>query len=148
MSVIYNTAVAGDGTAIASILSGWIDEVRWMPRVHTRAQDRAFGHWLIEVSDVSVARSGGAVVGFLSRQGRDVQALYLAPPARGHGVGRRLLQRAKAQCTSLGLWTFQANLQARRFYVQNGFVEDQMTDGRGNDEGLADVHMSWVRERA
>ena len=82
--------------------------------------------------------------GFLSRQAQDIQALYLAPTARGQGVGRELLGLAKEHSDSLGLWTFQANMRARRFYTQNGFIEDQMTDGQGNDEKLPDVHMSWV----
>ena len=146
MRVTFDAAFAGDGDAIASILSNWIDEVQWMPRVHGRAEDQAFGEWLIEVTDVTVARVQGAVVGFLSRQAQDIQALYLAPTARGQGVGTGLLELAKGPRARLGLWTFQANMCARRFYAQNGFIEDQMTDGQDNDEKLPDVHMSWVRD--
>ena len=146
MRVSYHAAAAGDGAAIALIQSNWIDETPWMPRIHTREQDQTYGSWLIEVTDVSVARHQGAVIGFLSRQERDIQALYLAPTARGQGVERGLLEMAKEQSESLGLWTFQANMRARRFYAQNGFVEDQLTDGQGNDEKLPDVHMSWVRK--
>ncbi|MGR3343859.1 MAG: GNAT family N-acetyltransferase [Paracoccaceae bacterium] len=146
MRVTYHNAAAGDGEAIALILSIWIDETSWMPRIHNREQDQAYGAWLIEVTDVSVARVQGVVIGFLSRQERDIQALYLAPTARGQGVGRRLLELAKEHSDRLGLWTFQANMRARRFYAQNGFVEDQMTDGQGNDEKLPDLHMSWVRD--
>ena len=146
MRVTYYNAAAADGEAIALILSNWIDETSWMPRIHTREQDQAYGAWLIEVTDVSVASAEGAVIGFLSRQEREIQALYLAPTARGQGIGRKLLGFAKEHSDSLGLWTFQANMRARRFYAQNEFVEDQMTDGLGNDEGLADVHMSWVRD--
>ena len=148
MSVTYRAAVVADGGAIARILSDCMDEARWTAPVHAHAQDRAVGRWLIEVSDVSVARARDAVIGFLSRQGRDIQALYLAPGARGQGVGRGLLALAKTASARLGLWTLQANIHARRFYAHNGFVADQMTDGQGNDARLPDVHMIWKRSLA
>ena len=148
MNVTFNAAVAADGDAIARILSDCMNEPLLTAPVHAHAQDQAVGRWLIEVSDVSVARSRGAVIGFLSRQGRDIQALYLAPGARGQGVGRGLLALAKQTSARLGLWTFQANVRARRFYAHNGFVADQMTDGQGNDARLPDVHMIWKRSLA
>lgn len=147
MNVTYSAAVAADGDAIARIMSDWHDEVRWMPRLHAQVENLDVGQWLIEVTDVSVVRANGAVIGFLARQGRDIQALFIAPRARGQGVGRGLLALAKQTSARLGLWTFQANRRARRFYARNGFVADQMTDGRGNDARLPDVHMIWERSR-
>lgn len=139
-------AVIADSTAIATILSDWIDETTWMPRVHTRAEDQQFGSFLIEKCDVTVARSAGDVVGFIALQDSDIQALYLRPDARGCGLGSRFLDHAKSASDRLWLWTFQANHAAQRFYVNNGFVENTRTDGQGNDEKLPDIHYMWKRD--
>ncbi|MFV2038016.1 MAG: N-acetyltransferase family protein [Paracoccaceae bacterium] len=134
-----------DGDAMSRILADWNDETRWMARVHTPCEQAEFGRWLIRVSDVTVARAQGVAVGFLSRQGEDIQALYLMRAARGLGIGTRLVQQAQAQCARLGLWTFQANRGGLRFYRARGFVEDRRSDGQGNDQKLADVHLIWQR---
>lgn len=148
MIATLRSAVAQDGEAIFDILSGWIDETPWMPRIHTHEEDRAFGKWLVEVCDVTVAEKDQQVVGFLARQGADIQALYLHKSARGQGLGTALLDHAKTKSAELGLWTFQANTPAQRFYLANGFTENQRTDGQGNDEKLPDIHFQWVRDGA
>ena len=148
MIATLRSAVAQDGAAISDILSGWIDETPWMPRIHSLEEDRAFGTWLVDVCDVTVAEKDRQVVGFLARQGADIQALYMHETARGQGVGTALLDLAKTKSPKLGLWTFQANTPAQRFYLTNGFTEDQRTDGQGNDEKLPDIHFQWVRDSA
>ncbi len=52
---------------------------------------------------------------------------------------------AKGGRGRLKLWTFQANEDARRFYIREGFREVRMTDG-DNEEGLPDVMLEWVRD--
>jgi len=145
VNIQIEAASADDAPAIATILSGWIDETEWMPRIHTHEQDQGFGRYLIEVTEVAVARHRGQVVGFLARQGRDVQALYLARDARRKGVGSALLDHAKSQSDHLRLYTFQANHAARAFYAHHGFAEDHRTDGAGNDEKLPDICLTWER---
>lgn len=137
------SATPKHATAISTILSDWIDETPWMPRIHTPEQDLGFGRWLIEVSEVTVAIGKDRVVGFISRQDHEVQALYLSTDARRTGIGRRLLDHCKSQTHRLGLWTFQQNQLAQRFYQSNGFVIDRMTDGQGNDEKLPDMRLIW-----
>ncbi|MFV2003407.1 MAG: N-acetyltransferase family protein [Paracoccaceae bacterium] len=143
--MVIDTARAPDGETMSRILADWARETPWMARLHTAGEEATFGPWLIRVSDVTVARMHGALVGFLSRQGEDIQALYLMRAARGLGIGTRLVQQAQAQCARLGLWTFQANRGALRFYQARGFVEDRRSDGQGNDQKLADLHLSWQR---
>ncbi|MEE9388625.1 MAG: GNAT family N-acetyltransferase [Paracoccaceae bacterium] len=145
MTVLIEPGVAADAVAIAGILTGWIDETDWMPRVHSPSSYLGFGQMLLATCDVTVARDG-AVVGFLARQGADIQAFYLAPGARGQGLGTSLLDHVKAQVDMLDLWTFQANAGALLFYARHRFVEDQRTDGAENDEKLPDVHMNWRAE--
>ncbi len=135
----------GDAPEIAAILSGWTDETAWLPRVHSRAEDREHADDLIRRGWVSVARDSGQVLGFMARAGEDIHALYVARPARGQGIGKALLDHAKARASRLGLWAFEANLRARAFYRREGFREVARGDGAGNDEGLPDIRLEWSR---
>ena len=139
-------AKPADGPAIGTILSGWIDETPWMPRIHTPEQDINHGRWLVDVCDVSVVRSGGEVQGFLARQGPEIQALYVTAASRGQRIGAALLDHAKEAADTLSLWTFQANGAALRFYQRHGFTEDGRSDGAENDEKLPDIHMIWRKD--
>ena len=44
----------------------------------------------------------------------------------------------------LGLWTFQVNSAAVRFYRRHGFRETLRTDGSHNEEQEPDVRMEWT----
>jgi GNAT superfamily N-acetyltransferase len=113
-----------------------------MPVLHSRDEDLGFLHGLIARSEVFVAEGG-----FLARDGDEVLALYLAPDARGRGVGKALLDAAKEGRERLMLWAFQRNTGALRFYAREGFVEVERTDGARNDERLPDVRLVWERVR-
>ena len=134
-----------DAPFIAAILSDWIDATPWMPRVHTHEEDRGFGRMLVDKGWTHVVREDGEAVGFLSRDGAEVHALYVAGSARGRGVGKALLDQAKAATPLLQLYTFEANQPAQRFYRREGFVEIGRTDGSGNDEHLPDIRYEWRR---
>jgi 8-oxo-dGTP pyrophosphatase MutT (NUDIX family)/ribosomal protein S18 acetylase RimI-like enzyme len=73
-----------------------------------------------------------------------IEHLYVDPSWIGQGVGDLLLSRAKQERPGgLRLWTFQVNGPARRFYLRHGFVEVELTDGAGNEEGEPDVRCEW-----
>jgi len=148
VTLVLMPAESYDASAISEILSDWIDETVWMPRIHTRDENWGFGKRLIDMMDVTITRTDDEIVGFLARREQEIHALYLTASARGRGIGTALIERAKGQTDCLGLWTFQANVDARRFYIRNGFIEDQLTDGQGNDEKLPDVHLTWTGEPA
>lgn len=143
MNLEIGAGSLADGADIGQIMLDWADETNWMVRAHARKDYPGLGALLVQACDVSVARVGGHVVGFLARQGVDIQGLYIDRNHRGNGIGTTLLERAKADTSQLGLWLFQSNLHAHRFYAAQGFAVDRMSDGRGNDEKLADVHMVW-----
>lgn len=137
-------ARAEDAPRLAGILSDWIEETAWMPRLHSRTDTLAFVRDMIHGGGVDVLCDGERANGFLQETGGHISALYLAPSARGQGGGVMLLDAAKARSDRLDLWTFAANTGARRFYRREGFVEtDTSTD---NDEGLPDVRMQWAKE--
>ncbi len=83
-----------------------------------------------------VAEKNGQVLGF-TRFGDEtgnparghVFALYVDPSQSGHGVGRRLLERAIGELDPMStrevtLWVFEENERARRFYQAAGFAPD------------------------
>lgn len=136
-----------DAGRVGAILSAWIDETPWMPRIHTRAEDIAHADMMVRQGWVTVSENE-TINGFLARDGDDIHALYIAPDARGQGVGSRLLIDAMHKNDQLSLWTLQANTRAQAFYERHGFTEVERTDGTGNDEGLPDIRYHWQRTDA
>lgn len=140
---IIRRGTPGDALACATILNDWIDDRDWMPRVHTRAEVGEYYRDFVFVQrEVWVA--GDPVAGFIGLDAAAgvVTTLYAAVP--GQGVGQLLLDHAKTGRSSLELWTFVANVGARRFYAREGFVEVAETAG-DNEEGLPDVLLRWDR---
>lgn len=138
-------AEMSDVPILARIIGGWVAETDWMPVLHSHEEDEGFVAGLLRTHQVRVARAGTECVGFLARHGGDVQALHVAPAARGRGIGRALLEEVKAVEPEIGLWTFQANTEAIAFYRREGFAEADRTDGQCNDEHLPDIRMTWRR---
>ena len=137
-----------DAGAVGAILSAFIDQTDWMPRIHTRAEDLAHAAALIRRGWVTVAERDGAVVAFASNDGDDLDALYVCREEQGKGVGSALMDHLKSRREQLELWTFQANQKAQEFYLAHGFKEVRRTDGAENDEGLPDIRYVWRREAA
>lgn len=148
MSPAFRTALAADAPALAAILRGWILQTPWMPKLHSPAEDAGFLAHLIAFHKVTLASISGQTAGFLAREGAEVSCLYLAPFARGQGLGTSMLERAQRDLDRLELWCFQANTGARRFYARSGFTEAALTDGARNEEKLPDVRLVWEREAA
>lgn len=140
------TACETDAGSVGAILSAFIDDTDWMPRVHTRAEDLSFAGMMISRGWVTVAESEGRVVGFSARDTASVHALYMQDGARGQGIGAELLAQMQSAASELDLWTFQANAGAQKFYQRHGFHEVERTDGSRNDEGLPDIRYIWKRE--
>lgn len=144
-SIVLRPGLGADAAACAGIFNAWVDATPWMPRVHPPHDVvRHHREHVFPTCTVTVATDAGAVVGYLAVDGEGfVAACYLAPEARGRGIGTALLAHAKAlQPEGLTLWAFLANQAARRFYAREGFVEVRRTDG-DNEEGLPDVLLAW-----
>ncbi|WP_370273856.1 GNAT family N-acetyltransferase [Pseudooceanicola nitratireducens] len=135
-----------DAGATGAILGQSVRDHRWMPQLYSEAENIAHLGRLIDLGWVRVAVDG-VIRGFLAREGAYVHALYVARGARGSGIGRRLIEDAKAQVDQLELHTFEANAGARRFYLRMGFAEAERSDGARNDEGLPDIRYVWQAGR-
>ena len=145
MSLVVRKAHPLDAGKAGAILTQAVRDHRWMPEIHTEAENISFCGQLIENGLVWVA-DDGHVRGFLAREEAYIHALYVARGARGHGIGTRLLAQAQAECSRLELYTFVANTGARRFYGRHGFREVERSDGARNDEGLPDIFLTWEAE--
>jgi len=143
MTVTIEKAQDADSAVCADIISGWIDETDWMPRIHTHDEDKRFVAGLIGAGRVWIARQGVDIKGLIETNDGWIGCLYLAQTARGNGFGKHLLDYAKASNPDgLNLWTFATNTGAIRFYEREGLHEVARTDGE-NDEGLPDIQMYW-----
>jgi GNAT superfamily N-acetyltransferase len=114
------------------------------PPVHTDDEVHAwFGGVVLPTKEVWVAEAGDALVALLVLEGEWIDQLYVEPHYVGRGVGAGLIAVAKQERPSgLKLWTFEANVRARRFYERHGFVATGGTSG-DNEEGAPDLRYEW-----
>lgn len=132
-----------DAGACAGILDDWISETAWMPRLWSIQETEGFVEGLIARNTVFCARRNGQFLGFMDLHNGWINCLYLAPAARGSGLGCMFLETARGVYPGgLHLWTFAANTRAISFYRREGFREVAQTNG-DNDEGLPDIQMYW-----
>ena len=139
-------ATVSDAAEIADVYLASFHATYEFPLAHTDDEVRTW------IRDVLVARghawvaldADDAVVAMMAVNAGDLDQLYVRPDRLGQGIGRQLLDVAKAQSPdSLTLYTFQVNDRARRFYERNGFVAEWFGDGSANEEGQPDVRYAW-----
>jgi len=114
------------------------------PTIHT---DEEVHQWfedvLLPTSEVWVADGAEGPVALMVLNDEWIDQLYVDPASTRRGIGGSLLDHAKTRRPSgLKLWTFQSNLDARRFYKERGFVAVAMTTG-DNEEQAPDVCYVW-----
>ncbi len=68
-----------------------------------------------------VADCDGRVVAFIALVGNEVGGLFAHPEVHGQGVGRALMDKAKALRDDLEVEVFEANPIGRAFYAKAGF---------------------------
>jgi putative acetyltransferase len=146
---VVREASAADLPACAAIINDWIDATPWLPRrLDHEAIAALFEPTLLQRRAVWVAEAAGRVVGYLSAAPDGfVPALYLAAAARGQELGRRLLGAAKARFSgglSLDCWV--PNDAALRFYLREGFVEDEAGYRAETDDGVPTRRLRWRAE--
>lgn len=115
--------------------------------LHTPEEDLEYfrDHLFVE-TEMWGAFAANGLVGFIAFSNDWIEQLYILPEWQGGGVGKALLEIAKARFSTLRLWTFQQNGPAREFYERNGFVPIEMTDGLGNEAKAPDILYRWVRD--
>ncbi len=126
------------------MIDRWIETSDWLPRTRSY-QDilNRYQSFVIENRTVWVA-DGNPLKGYISLNDDDGHVLALYSDPKRHGTGKALLDHAKSDRDYLQLWTFAANVDGRRFYEREGFVEVERTAG-DNEENLPDIRYEWRR---
>jgi putative acetyltransferase len=122
------------------------DRLPWLAGLHTPQEDRSYFRSHVFPACEVWGAVDEAMIGFIAFRDEWIDQLYILPHRQRQGVGRALLQIAKAASPRLFLWTFQRNAPARRFYESHGFVVVRETDGSGNEEREPDVLYQWAHE--
>lgn len=146
MQPLLRPAVAEDASGVAEVLMASRRVfLPFAPSAHTPDEDRHWvEHHLIPQGRVQVAELSGRVIAVLATC-RDqaaswIDQLYVLPGYEGRGVGAQLLQLAHTVLEPpIRLYTFQANVRARRFYERHGYIAIQFSDGSFNEEKCPDV---------
>ena len=91
--------------------------------------------WL-PIAETAVYEQYGTIVGFLALAGNEVGAIFVRPEHQGAGIGRALMDQARASRPYLELDVFEANPIGRRFYEAYGFrqVERHAHDETGQTQ--------------
>lgn len=139
-------ATADDVPGIVAVFqASRADALPWLPVLHDHEEDLAFFAGLVARARTWIAvDDGGTVLGMAIVGDGLLAHLYVAPASQGLGIGTALLDRAKEEAGhGMRLWTFQRNERARSFYASRGLVEEELTDGAGNEERMPDVLLRW-----
>jgi len=118
------------------------------PGIHPPAEITAFLTGRLGREEMWVAESEGEVVGYARFTGTWLDDLYVHPARQGQGIGTALLGLVKAlRPDGFGLWVFESNVPAQRFYAAHGFEVTERTDGAANEERAPDLRMEWPGTR-
>jgi GNAT superfamily N-acetyltransferase len=114
------------------------------PTVHTDDDVRRwFEEVVLPTREVWVADDRGDATALMVLDNEWIDQLYVDPASTRGGIGGALLDRAmRERPIGLKLWTFQSNLDARRFYEERGFIPIAMTTG-DNEEQAPDICYEW-----
>ena len=97
-----------------------------------------------EEREVWVAEADGMILGYAVLDPEWLDSLYVRPDLIGRGIGSALLDLVKSlRPGGFGLWVFETNVAAQRFYARHGLVPVRRTDGSDNEEQAPDVEMLW-----
>ncbi len=144
--LVLRPATSDDALAAAEVLiRSRAEFLPFAPSAHPPDDVRAWvADRLVPTGDVTVAEHQGEVVGVLATSRLDgvawIDQLYVRPGWVGRGVGTKMLEHAHRHLPRpIRLYTFQANVGARRFYERHGYQAIEFTDGRANEEHCPDV---------
>lgn len=88
----------------------------------------------------------GGLKGFCGLSEEHLEGLFVAYGAQSRGIGRELLNAAKARRDRLTLQVYQKNIRAATFYRREGFTVQK--EGVDERTGEAELWMLWERIHA
>jgi len=139
---LLRLAKSSDAPICAAIVNSWIDNTKWMPRIHSPDLITQMIKDGIPIREFWVI--GGPVLGYLSFnvEAQQIMGLYVARP--GIGLGRALLEQVKLGKSYIKLWSHSANTAAHRFYLREGFkISGEEKIG---GDGIKEICFEWVKQ--
>lgn len=90
----------------------------------------------IPAADTYVYVTASQIVGFYALYHDNLAALFVAPEWQGQGIGKQLLNHAKAQRNRLTLSVYQENQASYQFYLSQDFkvVDERRDEHTGHPE--------------
>jgi len=76
----------------------------------------------LPIAETWVYEEKGKLVGFIALVGDEVGGIFVSPRRQGHGIGRALMDHARASRDHLDVEVFEANQIGRAFYDSYGFM--------------------------
>ncbi len=143
MTPTIRSGQQSDVVACVDILRDWAEETPWMAELDERQSMQAFWSDLFNTDLVWVAEIEGRIVGFCTRDEDNIGALYVVPEVRSTGIGKRLLDMAKADRDWITVWAYEENIHALRFYRREGLVE--ICREIEAESNLMNIEHRWTR---
>ena len=142
MGHLLRLAKSSDAPICAAIVNSWIDNTKWMPRIHSPDLITQMIKDGIPIREFWVI--GDPVLGYLSFnvEAQQIMGLYVARP--GIGLGRALLEQVKLGKSYIKLWSHSANTAAHRFYLREGFKI--LGNEKMGSDGIKEICFEWVRQ--
>ena len=112
----------------------------YLPQLHTHEETKNFILELLKSGSTFIAQEE-AIMGFVTIENGWVEHLYVSPQFQDHGVGKKLLDKAKELSPGgLKLWVFEENSGAIKFYEREGFrlIKKRNKEEQDNEEGQPD----------
>lgn len=142
--LVLRLAEPADVADLAAVQVAARAEAAMPANIHPDAEIRDFLAGRLGRDEVWVAELDGAVAAYARFTGTWLDDLYVRPGHQGAGLGSALLDLVKSlRPDGFGLYVFESNLGARRFYAARGFVVTEHGDGSANEERRPDVRMEW-----
>ena len=134
---------ATDAPAVAAVFAASrAASMPWLPVLHSPEEDREYFAEQLESRTGIGVEHEGALVGFAIAHPGWLDHLYVAPDCRGLGLGTTLITTVRQRVPGeLSLWVFARNTAALGFYDRLGALEEERTDGAGNEEHEPDVRL-------
>ena len=115
-----------DTSDLAELLDVWYDAAQIAHPFWTRdlfeQERRDISEKFLPIAETWVFEKEGRVVGFIALLGNEVGGIFVAPTQHGQGIGRALMDHARASRDHLELEVFEANEIGRAFYDAYGFA--------------------------
>ena len=143
MTLHIRSGQQSDVAACVKIISDWVDETPWHGPLVEHQEMMADWSDFFETELVWVAEIDDRIVGFCSRSDDNIGSLYVAAEARSTGVGKRLLDMAKADRDWITVWAYEMNKQALKFYAREGLIE--VSREIEDETNLMNIEHRWTR---